>query len=91
LEDLEKQQMFLEDQRRAILKGIEEGLQQGLQQGQVELILRQLDRRLGTISPENQSRIRQLSLEQLENLADAVLDFTSAAELTAWLQAQTHV
>lgn len=95
LEDLEKQQMFLEDQRGAILKGIEEGLQQGLkqglQQGQIELILRQLDRRLGTISPENKSRIRQLSFEQLENLAEAVLDFTNAAELTAWLQAQTQV
>ncbi|HEY9613448.1 Rpn family recombination-promoting nuclease/putative transposase [Allocoleopsis sp.] len=100
LEDLEKQQMFLEDQRGAILKGIEEGLQQGieqglqqgieqgLQQGQVGLILRQLERRLGTISPDIQSRIRQLSLEQLENLGEAVLDFASAADLTAWLQAQ---
>jgi predicted transposase/invertase (TIGR01784 family) len=99
LEDLEKQQMFLEDQRGAILKGIEEGLQQGLQQGieqglqqgQVGLILRLLERRLGTISPDIQSRIRQLSLEQLENLGEAVFDFTSAADLTAWLQAQTQV
>ena len=89
LEDLDKQQMFLEDQRGAILKGREEGLQQGLQQGQVGLILRQLERRLGTISSDIQSRIRQLSLEQLENLGEAVLDFTSAADLTAWLQAQT--
>ena len=91
LEDLEKQQMFLEDQQGAILKGIEEGLQQGLQQGQVGLILRLLERRLGTISPDIQSRIRQLSLEQLENLGEAVLDFTTAADLTAWLQAQTQV
>ena len=107
LEDLEKQQMFLEDQRGAILKGIEEGreqglqeglqqgleegLQQGLKEGQVRFILRQLERRLGAISPEYQTLIRQLSLEQLENLAEAALDFTNAADLSAWLQNHTQI
>jgi predicted transposase/invertase (TIGR01784 family) len=33
LENLDRQQMFLEDQRGAILKGIEQGIQQGIQQG----------------------------------------------------------
>lgn len=87
LENLERQQMFLEDQRGAILKGIEEGRQQG----QVRLILRQLERRLGAISPDIQTRIRQLSPEQLENLGEAVIDFTIAADLIAWLQAQTQI
>ncbi|HEY9739852.1 MAG TPA: Rpn family recombination-promoting nuclease/putative transposase [Coleofasciculaceae cyanobacterium] len=91
LENLERQQMFLEDQQGAILKGIEQGVQQGIQQGQVELILRQLERRLRAISPDIQTRIRQLSFEQLENLGEAVLDFTSTVDLTAWLQSHTQV
>ncbi|GAB4191530.1 MAG: Rpn family recombination-promoting nuclease/putative transposase [Coleofasciculaceae cyanobacterium] len=97
LENLERQQMFLEDQRGAILKGIEEGRQQGrqegrqqgVQEGQFRLILRQLERGLGEISPDIQTRIRQLSIEQLENLGEAILDFTSTADLTDWLQ--THI
>ena len=89
--------MFLEDQRGAILKGIEQGIQQGIeqgieqgiQQGQARLILRQLERRLGALSFDTQTRIRQLSLEQLDNLGEVALDFTNAADLMAWLQAHT--
>jgi flagellar biosynthesis/type III secretory pathway protein FliH len=105
LENLDRQEMFLEDQRGAILKGIEQGIQQGIQQGieqgiqqgieqgiqqgQAGLILRQLERRLGALSSDTQTRIRQLSLEQLDNLGEAALDFTNAADLMAWLQADT--
>jgi predicted transposase/invertase (TIGR01784 family) len=82
LEDLEKREMFIEDQRGAIIKGRQEGRQEGI----LELIMRLLDRRLGEIAPELQSRIRRLSVEQLENLGEAVLDFTSASDLMIWLQ-----
>ena len=94
LETLEKQQMFLEDQRGAILKGIEQGLEQGLEQGKQEgeigLILRLLERRIGAIAPELQTRLRQLSSGQLEVLADAVLSFTDVTDLTSWLQDNTQ-
>ncbi|HEY9638146.1 MAG TPA: Rpn family recombination-promoting nuclease/putative transposase [Coleofasciculaceae cyanobacterium] len=83
LEDLEKQEMFIEDQRGAIIKGIQEGRIQGQQ----ELIMRQLVRRLGTIDSEIQDRIRQLSIDQLEKLGEAILDFTTASDLITWLQA----
>jgi len=49
--------------------------------------LRQLVRRLGTIQPEIENSIRQLRVEELENLGEAVLDFNHPSDLTAWLQA----
>jgi hypothetical protein len=90
LEDLEKREMFLEDQRGAIIKGRQEGIEEGRQEGKgkLELVVRLLERRVGEIAPDIQSRIRRLSIEQLENLGEAVLDFTSASDLTDWLQGQ---
>ncbi len=65
---------------------MEQGLQQGRQEGELTVILRQLTRRIGTVEPELQERIRQLSLAQLEDLAEALLDFSDVADLTAWLR-----
>ncbi len=81
LEELEKREMFFEDQRGAIIKS----RQEGIIEGQTELILRQIARRTGEIPPETKTRIRQLSLEQLEDLGEILLDFTSQEDLIAWL------
>lgn len=86
LDDLEKREMFIEDHRGAILKGREEGRQEGI----LELVMRLLEHRVGEIPPEVQSAIRQLSIEQLENLGEAVLDFTSTSDLMAWLQSPNN-
>jgi predicted transposase/invertase (TIGR01784 family) len=86
LEDLEKREMFIEDQRGAIIKG----RQQGRQEGQQELIMRLLVRRFGTVEPEIQTRIRRLSIDQLENLGEAILDFTSTSDLITWLQVHNN-
>lgn len=51
-------------------------------------ILRQLTRRVGTITPELHSRIQSLSLPQLEDLSEALLDFSDTADLVAWLHDQ---
>ncbi len=82
LDDLEKREMFLEDQRGAIIKG--------RQEGKLELVMRLLERRVGEIAPDIQNRIRRLSIEQLENLGEALLDFTSASDLIDWLQDQNN-
>ena len=50
------------------------------------LILRQSPRRVGAVEPELQERIRQLSLTQLETLAEVLLDFSSSADLVNWLE-----
>jgi hypothetical protein len=38
------------------------------------------------LAPETETRIRQLALEQLAELAEALLDFSGADDLHAWLQ-----
>jgi hypothetical protein len=60
--------------------------QRGLQQGERSVIMRQLTRRFGELAPEIQERVRSLSLEQLESLGEALLDFASIDELRSWLQ-----
>jgi predicted transposase YdaD len=64
----------------------EEFLQEGRQEGEQALILRLLNRRIGDISPNLQTQIQVLSLDQLEALGEALLDFTEPADLVAWLQ-----
>ncbi|MEG4502382.1 Rpn family recombination-promoting nuclease/putative transposase [Microcoleus sp. F6_B4] len=86
LASLEKREMFFEDQRGAVIKGIQEGRQEGIIEGQTALILRQIARRTGEIPPEIQTRIQQLSPELLDDLGEILLDFTSQEDLIAWLE-----
>jgi predicted transposase/invertase (TIGR01784 family) len=68
-------------------EGREEGEQRGREKGERNLILRQLTRRVGELSEETRSQVENLSLEQLENLGEALLDFNSMADLQVWLDA----
>jgi predicted transposase/invertase (TIGR01784 family) len=83
LKELQKQELWIEDQQIAI----EIAREQVTKTAQLSLILRQLVRRLGTIQPETENSIRQLSVQELENLGEAVLDFNHPSDLTVWLQA----
>jgi hypothetical protein len=49
------------------------------------LVLRQLNRRFGSIPAEIEARILQLSLAQIEALGEALLDFETAGDLERWL------
>jgi Domain of unknown function (DUF4351) len=44
---------------------------------------------VGAIDPDCQAAIRSLSLDQLNDLSDALLDFAVLADLTNWLTAHT--
>ena len=66
--------------------GIEKGIREGKTEGQRSLILRQLNRRVGELSIAIQSQIDRLSLPQLENLGEALLDFSTIEDLEAWLK-----
>ncbi|MEH2036947.1 DUF4351 domain-containing protein [Nostoc sp.] len=67
-------------------EGKQEGKKEGEQEGEQRLILKLLQRRVGELSPELQERIQSLSLNQLENLGEALLDFTAIEDLLNWLQ-----
>jgi len=71
-------------------EGKEQGIQQGFKEEALSLVSRQLIRRLGNISPEIQQQISQLSLVQLEQLAEELLDFSQSTDLTNWLNQQPN-
>ncbi len=78
------QEILAEGEQRGEQRGRQEGRQEGRKaEGQL-LILRLLNRRVGELPQEVRSRIETLSLEQLENLGEALLDFQAIADLEAW-------
>ena len=101
LNDVDKREMFIQDQIGSVMKGIEIGIQQGIEQGiqqgieqgiergkiegEIGLIMRLLVRRVGEVTLEVQTRIQGLSAEQLDDLGEALLDFRSQEDLIGWL------
>ena len=74
---------------RVAQEWIEEGRQEGEARGRAAeaavVILRQLSRCCGPLSNATTGCIQALQLEQLEALAEALLDFSGPADLAAWL------
>ena len=77
--------LYQRNREQAKEEGRQEGRQEGKQEGEKNLILRLLHRRIGEIDSLLIERIIGLSIEQLENLGEALLDFSSVADLEAWL------
>ena len=76
--------------KEGLKEGIKEGLKEGLKEGRHEeaanLVIRQMSKRIGQkLSDEIVARISGLPLPVLEDLSEALLDFTSLADLQAWL------
>jgi predicted transposase YdaD len=86
--------LYQRDRQQAKFEGLEQGREEGRQQGREEgeqsLVLRLLNRRVGKIDSSLIERVRGLSIEQLEELGEALLDFSSIADLEAWLNQQTE-
>ena len=78
---------------RAVQDWLAEGRQEGRQEGEAreaaKMTLRLLNRRCGPLSEATTAQIQALPLEQLESLADALLDFQGPADLAAWLAANS--
>lgn len=65
--------------------GYERGKEEGKQEGEQTLVLRLLQRRVGELPQEVRGQIQSLSVEQLEALGEALLDFTAIEDLLNWL------
>ena len=70
-------------------RAAQDWLAAGRQEGEADVTLRQLNRRCGTLTGATTAQIQALPLEQLEGLADALLDFQGPSDLAAWLAANT--
>jgi predicted transposase/invertase (TIGR01784 family) len=92
---LKETRVYREIKEEGREQGLEQGREQGLEQGREQgreaearsLIFRQLTKRVGELPQQLRQRLESLSLEQLENLGEALLDFISMADLQAWLEA----
>jgi predicted transposase/invertase (TIGR01784 family) len=62
--------------------------EEGREEATVNLVIRQLTKRFGELSEEMRSSISSLPLPVLEDLSEALLDFTSLADLQAWMAAR---
>lgn len=69
-------------------QGIEQGIEQGEQKATLKSVLRVLHRRVGELDAGVNERLQLLSVNQLEDLLDAALDFSQMEDLTGWLD--TH-
>lgn len=67
--------------------GYDRGIQESLERER-SLILRLLNRKVGSIDNRTLNRINALTIEQLESLGEALLDFGSIDDLDNWLTGQ---
>ncbi|MBD2291154.1 DUF4351 domain-containing protein [Microcystis wesenbergii FACHB-1317] len=63
----------------------EQDREAAIQQGEAKVVLRQLKRRFGELPPHITETIQKLSVEKLEDLGEALLDFETQADLINWL------
>lgn len=66
----------------------QEIVQLGVKRGTCATVLRLLNRRIGTINPQLQARIQNLEIAQLDELSEALLEFSGEADLVSWLNNQ---
>lgn len=74
------------DEQEEVMEIVTSWMEQGIQLGELKIILRLINRKIGEIAPQLLEIIRQLSEPKLEDLSEALLDFSSEENLATWLQ-----
>jgi predicted transposase/invertase (TIGR01784 family) len=82
LSDIKQTRVYQEAKQ----EGLQEGRQEGRQEGEARLVLRLLSKRFGKIDDRRIQVINSLTVEQLEDLGEALLDFSELADLDNWLE-----
>jgi heme oxygenase len=60
-------------------------MEQGQESATRGLVVKQLTRKLGNLSPELLAKVSSLNLDRVEALAEDLLDFNSVGDLERWL------
>ncbi len=80
----------MEGLQEGLRTGRMEGLQTGRMEGAEQIVMRLLQKRFGAVAAQTTAQIDRLSVDQLGDLGDALLDFTSPADLENWLARQAR-
>lgn len=78
--------IYQEIEAEAEARGEVRGEARGRIEEGLNFVLRMIHRRIGAIAPEAEAQIRALSLAQLEELGEALLDFSEPSDLNRWLR-----
>ena len=62
----------------------QQGKEKGRQEGEANLVIRLLNHRFGQFHDDLLTKIGGLSVEKLEDLGEALLDFQNENDLTQW-------
>jgi hypothetical protein len=64
---------------------MEQGIERGIER-EKNLILRQINRKFGSIGMELETRIRSLNVEIIEALGEEIFDLDTVEDLQNWLK-----
>jgi hypothetical protein len=81
-----ERQGIAKGEEKGLKKGLKKGLEEGRQEQARSLVLRLLKRKFGKVSQSIEETILSLSIEHLNDLAEALLDFDTEADLRVWLE-----
>jgi hypothetical protein len=73
-----------EDVMQIVTSWMQEGIDKGIERER-SLILRLLTKRVGELPLSMRDRLSELSIDQVEALGEALLEFTRPADLEVWL------
>jgi hypothetical protein len=82
---VEVDRIKLPTERENVIKLTTSWMEEGMIKGERGLVVKQLTRKLGNLSPELLAKVSSLNLERVEALAEDLLDFTSVGDLERWL------
>ena len=80
--------LYLERIQDATNQGMERGMERGIERGierEISFVIRLLNCRFGQITPDVEQQVRSLTVDRIEDLGEALLDFQTEADLTNWI------
>ncbi|NEO05508.1 DUF4351 domain-containing protein [Moorena sp. SIO3I8] len=79
------QKIIQKGHKLGLLEGKREGLLEGRQEEGYSIVRRLITRRFGSVSDQLLEGIQKLSVAQLEELSEALLDFETVTDIAVWL------
>ncbi|MFN7413821.1 MAG: DUF4351 domain-containing protein, partial [Dolichospermum sp.] len=88
--DIKQTRVYQEAKQEGEQEGRQEGRQERRQEGDKNLLLRILSKRCGKLITHHIESINSLTIAQLEDLGEALLDFGDINDLEQWLKSHTE-
>ena len=80
---------FIPKEKEEVMQIVTSWMEQGIERGierEKNLILRQINRKFGSISMELETRIKSLNVEIIEALGEEIFDLDPVEDLQNWLK-----